>query len=157
MTKFPITTKGFEKLSQELKHLKGEERPAVIASISEAREHGDLSENAEYHAAKEKQGFIERRILDLEDKIARSEVIDISQLSGDKVKFGARVNLIDLDIEKQISYQIVGEYESELKQGKVSFNSPIARAMVGKQKGEVIEVTTPSGIKEYKILEVSFA
>jgi len=157
MSKFPITIEGFEKLSQELTQLKTIARPAVIASISEARDHGDLSENAEYHAAKEKQGFIEGHIMDLEDKIARSEVIDISKLSGDTVKFGAKVNLVDLDTEKKISYQIVGEYESELEQGKVSFSSPIARAMVGKQKGEVIEVGAPSGIKEYKILEVNFA
>jgi transcription elongation factor GreA len=157
MSKFPITIEGFEKLSEELSQLKTVERPAVIASISEAREHGDLSENAEYQAAKEKQGFIEGRIANLEDKIARSEVIDISKLSGDTVKFGARVNLIDLDTKKKISYQIVGEYESELEQGKVSFSSPIARAMVGKHKGEVIEVGAPSGIKEYKILEVTFA
>ena len=157
MSKFPITVEGFEKLSEELTQLKTVERPAVIASISEAREHGDLSENAEYQAAKEKQGFIEGRIMDLEDKIARSEVIDISKLSGDTVKFGAKVNLIDLDTEKKISYQIVGEYESELEQGKISFNSPIARAMVGKQKGEIIEVGAPSGIKEYKILEITFA
>ena len=157
MSKFPITIEGFEKLSEELSQLKTVERPAVIASISEAREHGDLSENAEYQAAKEKQGFIEGRIANLEDKIARSEVIDISKLSGNTVKFGARVNLIDLDTKKKISYQIVGEYESELEQGKVSFSSPIARAMVGKNKGEVIEVGAPSGIKEYKILEVTFA
>ena len=156
MNRFPITTEGFEKLSHELKQLKTVERPAVIASISEAREHGDLSENAEYQAAKEKQGFIEGRIADLEDKIARSEVIDISKLSGNTVKFGARVNLVDLDTNEKKEYQIVGEYESELAQDKIALNSPIARAMIGKSKGEIIEVRAPSGLKEYEILEVSF-
>ncbi|NRA73943.1 MAG: transcription elongation factor GreA [Rickettsiales bacterium] len=157
MKRFPITKEGFEKLSNELKQLKVVERPAVIAAISEAREHGDLSENAEYQAAKEKQGFVESRIIELEDKLARSEVIDVSKLSGDTVKFGAYVNLIDLDTNKKIAYQIVGDYESELAEEKVSLNSPIARAMVGKNKGEIIEVGAPSGIKEYKILEVNFS
>lgn len=157
MNKLPITIRGFEKLSQDLKHLKMVERPAVISAIAEARDHGDLSENAEYHAAKEKQGFIEGRIMDLEDKIARSEIIDISKLSGDTIKFGATVNLVDLDTDKQVSYQIVGEYESELEHGKISLNSPIAKAMVGRTKGDIVEVRAPSGIKEYKILEVHFA
>ncbi len=157
MSRLPITNEGFEKLSQDLARLKTVERPAVIAAIAEARDHGDLSENAEYHAAKEKQGFLEGRIMELEDKMARSEIIDISKLSGDTIKFGAKVNLVDLDNNKKISYQIVGEYESELEQGKISITSPIAKAMVGKSKGEVIEVRAPSGIKEYEILEVSFA
>jgi transcription elongation factor GreA len=157
MNKLPITIQGYEKLLQDLKHLKTVERPAVISAIAEARDHGDLSENAEYHAAKEKQGFIEGRIMDLEDKIARSEIIDISKLSGDIIKFGATVNLVDLDTDKQVSYQIVGEYESELEHGKISLNSPIAKAMVGRSKGDIVEVRAPSGIKEYKILEVHFA
>lgn len=154
--KLPITVEGLEKLNQELKQLKTVARPAVIAAISEAREHGDLSENAEYHAAKEKQSFIEGKIQDLEDKIARSEVIDISKLSGDTVKFGATVALVDLDTQNKVSYTIVGEYESELEKGKLSINSPIARALVGKKKGEFIEVGTPASTKEYQILEVSF-
>ena len=123
--KIPITTEGLEKLLQELKQLKTIDPPAVIAAISEAREHGDLSENAEYHAAKEKQSFLEGKIQDLEDKIARSEVIDPSKLSGDTVKFGATVSLIDLDVQNKISYKIVGEHEFELDKGTVSINSPL--------------------------------
>jgi transcription elongation factor GreA len=157
MNRLPITIEGFEKLSQDLAHLKTVERPAVIQAIAEARDHGDLSENAEYHAAKEKQSFLEGRIMDLEDKIARSDIIDVSKLSGDTVKFGAKVNLADLDNNKKISYQIVGEYESELEQGKISLTSPIAKAMIGKSKGEIIEVKAPSGIREYEILEISFS
>jgi transcription elongation factor GreA len=154
MDKFPITAEGFEKLNQELKHLKNVERPSVIAAISEAREHGDLSENAEYHAAKEKQSFIEGKIIALEDKIARSELIDPVKLSGDTVKFGATVRLLDLDNQAKISYKIVGEYESD--KGLLSINSPIARAMLGRKKDDFIEVKTPASVKEFQILEICF-
>lgn len=154
--KIPITAEGRERLLQELNQLKTIDRPIVIAAISEAREHGDLSENAEYHAAKEKQSFLEGKIQDLEDKIARSEVIDPSKLSGDTVKFGATVDLVDLDTQNKISYKIVGEYEFELEKGTVSINSPLARALVGKKRGDFVEVGTPASTKEYKILEISF-
>jgi transcription elongation factor GreA len=157
MNKLPITIQGFEKLSQELKHLKMIERPAVITALAEAKDYGDLLENSDYYAAKERQGFIEGRILYLEDKLARSEIIDVSKLSGDVIKFGAKVNLVDLNTDKQVSYQIVGEYESALENGKISLHAPIAKAMVGKVKDDIVEVQVPSGIKEYKILEVNFA
>jgi transcription elongation factor GreA len=151
-----MTAKGFAKLTEELKHLKTIERPSIIKAIAEARALGDLSENAEYHSAREKQSFIEGRIIELEDKIARSEVIDISKLSGNVVKFGATVKLVDCDNEKESLYQIVGEYEADLDQGLLSISSPLSRALIGKKTDDVIEVVTPSGVREYQILEVTF-
>ncbi len=156
MQNFPMTAKGFAKLTEELKHLKTIERPSIIKAIAEARALGDLSENAEYHSAREKQSFIEGRIIELEDKIARSEVIDISKLSGDVVKFGATVKLVDCDSEKESLYQIVGEYEADLDQGLLSISSPLSRALIGKKTDDAIEVVTPSGVREYQILEVTF-
>ena len=156
MQNFPMTAKGFAKLTEELKHLKTIERPSIIKAIAEARALGDLSENAEYQSAREKQSFIEGRIIELEDKIARSEVIDISKLSGNVVKFGATVKLVDFDNEKESLYQIVGEYEADLDQGLLSISSPLSRALIGKKTDDVIEVVTPSGVREYQILEVTF-
>lgn len=144
-------------METELKKLKAEDRPNVIKAIAEARAHGDLSENAEYHAAREKQSFIEGRIQELEDKIARADVIDIAQLSGDTVKFGAEVTLVDEDTGAKVSYRVVGEYEADLKAGKLSIASPIARALIGKSKGDSIEVHAPGGTKYYEILHVKYA
>jgi len=151
-----MTAGGYQALDEELKRLKTLERPAVIAAIGEARAHGDLSENAEYHAAKDRQGWIEGRIAEIEDKIARAQVIDVSRLSGSQVKFGATVSLIDEDTEEAARYQIVGEHEADVKQGKVSITSPIARAIIGKESGDVVEVTTPGGVKAYEITKVEF-
>jgi len=156
MQKFPVTAEGYKKIIAELNDLKSIDRPAIIKAIAEAREHGDLSENAEYHAAREKQSFIEGRILELEDKVARSEVIDISKLSNDTVKFGATVEIIDTENDNKKSYKIVGEYEASIEHGMISIISPIAKALIGKNKGEVIEVTTPTGIKEYEILGIEY-
>lgn len=156
MDKFPITTQGFIRMEEELKILKTVDRPAIIIAIAEAREHGDLSENAEYHAAREKQGFIEGRIGELEDKTARAEVIDIATLSGDTVKFGAKVHLLDDDTEAEVSYQIVGEYEADLKKNLISIISPLARALIGKAAGDTVEFRTPGGNKSYEILSVSY-
>ena len=156
MEKVPMTGEGYHALDDELKRLKSRERPAVIAAISEAREHGDLSENAEYHAAKERQGWIEGRIAEIEDKIARAQVIDVSKLSGSQVKFGATVSVIDEDTEEQARYQIVGEHEADVRSGKVSIASPIARAMIGKETGDVVEVNTPGGVKAYEIVKVEW-
>ncbi|MBN8827703.1 MAG: transcription elongation factor GreA [Sphingobacteriia bacterium] len=156
MDKFPITVEGFQMMNDELKALKSVERPAVIQAIAEARALGDLSENAEYHAAREKQSFIEGRILELEDKIARAEVIDVKKLSGDKIKFGATVTLIDEETEEEKQYKIVGEYEANLTENKLSLASPLARALIGKTVGDSIELNTPNGIRDYEILEVKF-
>lgn len=156
MQKIPMTATGYQRLEAELKNLKSVERPAVIRAISEAREHGDLSENAEYHAAKERQGWIESRILELEDKLRRAEVIDVSKLSGDKVKFGATVVLADEDTDEESTYQIVGADEADIKAGLLSITAPLARALVGKSAGENIEVTTPGGAKAYEIVSVAF-
>jgi len=156
MERFPITEKGYKKLLEEIKTLKTIDRPAVIQAIAEARELGDLSENAEYHAAREKQGFIEGRIMDLEDKSARAEVIDISKFTGPKVKFGATINLIDEDTEQKSYYVIVGDYEADINQGLISLSSPIARALIGKQEGDSVEVITPKGIKIYEIEKVRY-
>jgi transcription elongation factor GreA len=139
-----------------MKRLKTEERPAVIAAIAEARAHGDLSENAEYHAAKERQAFIEGRLLELEDKIARAQIIDVTKLSGKQVKFGATVNLLDEDSGAKSKYKIVGEDESDVSQGKISVTSPIARALIGKEEGDVIEVMAPGGAKSYEIVKVKY-
>ncbi len=157
MEKVPMTAAGFDKLQEELKHLKSNERPAIIKAIADAREHGDLSENAEYHAARERQSFIEGRVMELEDRISRAEVIDVSKLSGDIVKFGANVTLIDEDTEEQTTYQIVGAYEADINQGQISITAPLARALIGKKQGDSVEVTTPGGSKAYEITEVAFA
>ncbi len=151
-----MTAEGYQALDAELKRLKTEERPAVIQAISEARAHGDLSENAEYHAAKERQAFIETRVAEIEDKIARSQVIDVSKLSGKQVKFGATVNLIDEDSGEKSKYKIGGEDESDVKAGKISITSPIARALIGKEEGDVVEVMAPGGAKSYEIVKVKF-
>lgn len=156
MEKIPMTAEGYALVDAELKKLKTVERPAVIAAIAEARSHGDLSENAEYHAAKERQSFIEGRIAELEDKMARAMVIDVKQLSGANIKFGATVKVLDEDTEEENTYKIVGEDEADVKMGKISIASPIARAMIGKETGDVVEVTTPSGIKSLEILDVTW-
>lgn len=156
MQKIPMTATGYQRLEAELKNLKSVERPSVIRAISEAREHGDLSENAEYHAAKERQGWIETRILEVEDKLSRAEVIDVSKLSGDKVKFGATVVLADEDTDEESTYQIVGADEADIKAGLLSITAPLARALVGKSTGETVEVSTPSGAKAYEIVSVAF-
>jgi transcription elongation factor GreA len=156
MDKVPMTAEGFAALDQELKRLKTEERPAVIQAISEARTHGDLSENAEYHAAKERQAFIEGRVLELEDKLARAQVIDVTRLSGKNVKFGATVKLQDEDSKEKRTYKIVGEDEADVRAGKVSITSPVARALIGKEKGDVVEVSAPGGVKAFEILKVEW-
>jgi transcription elongation factor GreA len=156
MEKIPMTAEGYQALDAELKRLKSEERPAIIQAISEARAHGDLSENAEYHAAKERQAFIETRVAEIEDKIARSQIIDVSKLSGKQVKFGATVNLIEEDSGEKSKYKIVGEDESDVKAGKISITSPIARALIGKEEGDVVEVMAPGGAKSYEIVKVKF-
>jgi transcription elongation factor GreA len=157
MDKFPMTRDGYEKLEAELKRLKSVERPAVIQDIAPAREHGDLSENAEYHAAKERQSWIEGQVLDLEDKYSRAQVIDVSKLSGTDVKFGATVTLVDEDTEEEKRYQIVGELEADAKDGKISISSPIARALIGKEEGDSVEVAAPGGSHVYEILKVEYS
>lgn len=156
MDRVPMTVEGFERMEAELQRLKSEERPRIIAAISEARAHGDLSENAEYHAAKEAQGMNEARVAELEDKLSRAEVIDPTSMSGDVVKFGATVSLEDEDTEDQVAYKIVGELEANVKEGRVSVTSPIARALIGKTVGDSVEVVTPKGSKAYEILDVSW-
>jgi transcription elongation factor GreA len=156
MEKVPMTGEGYAVLDDELKRLKTQERPSVIASIAEARTHGDLSENAEYHAAKDRQGWIEGRIAEIEDKLARAQVIDVSKLSGAQVKFGATVTVVDEDTEEKARYQIVGDHEADVKSGKLSVSSPLARAMIGKEKGDVVEVNTPGGVKAYEIRKIEW-
>ena len=156
MERIPMTAEGHQALVEEVKFLKSIERPRIIKAIAEARAHGDLSENAEYHAAKEQQGLNESRVQELEDKLSRAEVIDVSKLSGDTVKFGAIVTLVDEDTEEEVKYRIVGEMQGDVKKGKVSITSPIARAMIGKTVGDAVEVNTPGGGKSYEILKVSF-
>lgn len=156
MSKFPITQTGFTKLEQEIKQLKFVDRPAVIKEIATAREFGDLSENAEYHAAKEKQSYIEGRILNLEDKISRAEIIDISKLSGSSVKFGATVKLVDEDTEEEAEYHIVGEYEADITKKRISIQSPLAKSLIGKIVGDSVEVPAPSGTKAYEILKITY-
>ena len=156
MEKVPMTASGYSRLQEELKHLKTVERPAVIRAIAEAREHGDLSENAEYHAARERQSFIEGRVLELADRISRAEVIDVSALSGDSVKFGATVKLADEDTDEEATYQIVGQDESDIKAGRLSVTAPLARGLIGKTVGEVVEVTTPNGSKSYEVMDIQF-
>lgn len=154
--KVPMTQSGFSKLQEELRWRQQEERPRIIEAIAEARAHGDLSENAEYHAAKEAQSHNEGRITELEDLTARAEVIDLSKMSGSKIKFGATVKLIDEDTEEEKVYQIVGDQEADVKAGRISISSPIARAMIGKEKGDSIEVVAPGGSKAYEILAISW-
>ena len=156
MDKYPMTLGGYQKLEADLKKLKNEERPAVIQAIAEARAHGDLSENAEYHAAKERQGWIESQILDLEDKYTRAEVIDVSKLDGKSVMFGAIVALIDEDTEEEKVWQIVGDLEADVKQRRISVSSPIARALIGKEQGASVEVSAPGGSKSYEISKVMY-
>jgi transcription elongation factor GreA len=156
MDKVPITGDGFTALGEELRQRQQVERPRIIQAISEARSHGDLSENAEYHAAKEAQALNEGRILELESMISRAEVIDVSKLSGDSIKFGATVKLVDEDTEEEKTYQIVGEPEADVRSGRVSVTSPIARALMGKKVGDTVEVSTPGGGKSYEVINVMF-
>jgi transcription elongation factor GreA len=154
--KVPMTQSGYDKLEEELKHLKHVERPAVVKAIAEAREHGDLSENAEYHAARERQSFIEGRIEELESKVSRAEVIDVSKLDGKVIKFGASVKLVDEDNDAEVNYQIVGEDEADIKLHKISITSPIARALIGKSVGDTVEVAAPAGARSYEILKIVY-
>lgn len=154
--RIPITPKGYQMLLEELTHLKSIERPAVIAAIAEARAHGDLSENAEYSAAREKQGFIEAKIADLESRIARAEVIDVKELTGNRIKFGATVTLLNEENDSEVKYQIVGEYEADLNSGLISISSPLAKALLGKSVGDQIEVATPKGIKYYDVITITY-
>ncbi len=154
--KVPMTAQGYSSLEEELRYLKTTARPEVIRAIAEAREHGDLSENAEYHAARERQSFIEGRVAELEDKIARAEVIDVTTLHGDTVKFGATVTLVDEDTDAETAYQLVGEMEADVKNGRLAITAPLARALIGKEVGDSVEVMTPAGSKAYEILKVQF-
>ncbi|MFN4241387.1 MAG: transcription elongation factor GreA [Erythrobacter cryptus] len=154
MEKVPMLAEGYERLTADLKALR-EERPKIVEAIEEARAHGDLSENAEYHAAKERQGQIEAQIAELEDKVSRAQIIDPTTLSGDKIIFGATVTLLDED-DKPVRYQIVGQTEADAKKGRISYNSPLARALIGKQVGDEIEVTVPSGEKFYLVEKIEF-
>ena len=156
MEKVPMTIEGFKQLEAELHRLKVEERPRIIQQISEARDHGDLAENAEYHAAKDAQGLNEAKVAELEDKLSRAEVIDPAKLSGSTVKFGATVTLEDEDSGDKVKYKIVGEHEANVREGKISITSPIARALIGKSKGESAEVTTPRGARSYEILKIEY-
>ncbi|WP_224816942.1 transcription elongation factor GreA [Hasllibacter sp. MH4015] len=155
MEKIPMTPAGHKALNEELKQLKSVERPAIIRAISEAREHGDLSENAEYHSAKEKQSFIEGRIKELEGMISLAQVIDPSTLSG-PIKFGATVELVDEETEEEKTYQIVGEAEADIEKGRLNIKSPLARALIGKEEGDSVEVRTPGGSKDYEIVKISY-
>ncbi len=151
-----MTASGYKSLETEMKQLKTIERPSVIEAIAEAREHGDLSENAEYHAAKERQSFIEGRLMELEDMMSRAQVIDASRLSGDSVKFGATVTVVDEDTEEEHRYQIVGDHEADVKSGLISISSPIARALIGKSVGDTVEVATPGGGRSYEIEKIEW-
>ena len=155
LEKMPMLREGYDRMQSELTRLKSTERHQVVSAIEEARAHGDLSENAEYHAAKERQGQIEATITDLEDKISRAQIIDPSELSGDKIVFGATIGLID-ENDKKITYQIVGPYEADAKGGRISYTSPLGRALIGRRKGDEVEVTTPSGDKYYEIETIAF-
>lgn len=156
MEKVPMTFQGYRALDEDLKRLKTIERPAVTVAIGEARLHGDLKENAEYHAAKDRQGWIEGQIVQIGDMIARAQVIDVTKLSGTRIKFGATVSVIDQNTEEQARYQIVGEHEADVKKGRISITSPIARAMIGKESGDVVEVRIPGGLKAYEIAKVEW-
>lgn len=157
MQRIPMTAEGHQALDAELKNLKSVERPAIIAAIAEAREHGDLSENAEYHAAKEKQSFIEGRVAELEDKLARAEIIDTSKINGSRIVFGATVTIIDAETEDESTYRIVGEDEANIEQGKISISSPLARALIGKEEGDEAEVAAPGGARAYEIASVEYS
>ena len=154
--KVPMTHEGYATMQEEVRLMKQEERPRIIHAIEEARAHGDLSENAEYHAAKEAQGWNETRISEMEDKLSRAEVIDPASLSGTTVKFGAKLILIDEDTEAEVKYQIVGDFEADVKKGRISLSSPIARALIGKKQGDRVEVSTPGGGKSYEIKKVAW-
>lgn len=154
--KYPVTPEGFNKLNDELRELKSVERPKIIQAIASARELGDLSENAEYHSAKEKQGFIEGKIASLEDKVSRAEVIDITKLDGSDVKFGSTVELCNLDDSSVITYKIVGVDEADIKKGYISFTSPISSGLIGKKKGDIVDITTPGGVRSYEIVNVVY-
>jgi len=154
--KIPMTAAGYQALEEELKRLTTIERPRIISAISEARSHGDLSENAEYHAAKEQQSLNEGRIAELEDKLGRAEIIDVSKLTGSKIKFGATVKLIDEDSEEEKTYQIVGDMEADVKSGRISISSPIARALIGKDIGDTVEVVAPGGAHSYEVVDVRY-
>ena len=156
MNKIPMTAGGYSRLEEELRHLKSVERPAIIRAIAEARDHGDLSENAEYHAARERQSFIEGRVAELEDKISRAEVIDPSTLTGKDIKFGATVTLVDEDTEEKAVYQIVGPDEADIAAKRLSISAPLARALIGKTVGDNVEVTTPAGSKSYEVVKVQY-
>lgn len=156
MDKAPMTADGYNKLETELKRLKSEERPAIIKAIAAAREHGDLSENAEYHAARERQAFVEGRVETIEDLLSRAEVIDIAAIKGKAIKFGATVRVADDDTDLESTYQIVGEHEADIKSGRLSITSPMARAMIGKTAGDAVEVTTPGGVKSYEVISVRY-
>ena len=156
MNKIPMTVDGYSRLHEEIKRLKSVDRPAVVRAIAEARTHGDLAENAEYHAARERQSFIEGRLAVLEDKVARAEVIDVSKLSGSVIKFGAKVTLVDEETDEKQTFLIVGEDEADVKDGRLSVTSPLARALIGKGKGDSVEVSTPRGNKSYEVVPVGF-
>ncbi|MDH3668134.1 MAG: transcription elongation factor GreA [Paracoccaceae bacterium] len=156
MEKVPITKAGYDALNAELKTMKDVERPGIIKAISEAREHGDLSENAEYHSAKERQGFIEGRIKELESIISRADVIEPGKMTGDTIKFGATVELVDEETDEERSYQIVGEPEADIANGKLNMRSPLARALIGKEEGDSVEVVTPGGTRSYEVLSIRY-
>ena len=156
MEKVPMTKPGYDRLNAELKELKEDARPAVIKAIAEAREHGDLSENAEYHAARERQSFIEGRVQELEGIIGRAEVIDPAKVAGDSIKFSATVEIVDEETDEEKTYQIVGEAEADIDNGKLNLRSPLARALIGKEVGESVDVKTPGGIRSYEILSVKY-
>ena len=156
MEKVPMTRQGYDALNAELKKLRDKERPAIITAIAEARDHGDLSENAEYHAAREKQSFVEGRIRELEAQISRADVIDPSKMSGKIIRFGATIDLVDEDTEEEKTYQIVGETEADIDNGKLNMRSPLARALIGKEEGDQVEVMTPGGGKCYEVLGVRY-
>jgi transcription elongation factor GreA len=156
MERVPMTVEGHKRMEEELQRLKSVERPRIIQAIAEARAHGDLSENAEYHSAKEQQGLNEARVADYEDKLSRAEIIDPAKQSGESVKFGATVHLEDEDTGEKVKYKIVGEDEAAVRDGKISIGSPIARALIGKSKGDSVEVTTPRGSRSYEVLKVEW-
>lgn len=156
MERFQITKEGYQRLKSELDNLKNVERPRVINAIATAREHGDLKENAEYHSAKDKQGFIEAQIIDLENKFVRAEIVDVANLSGSKVQFGATVKLEDLDNGKKVTYKIVSDFEANIDEGLISALSPVARFLIGKEFGDEVEIKTPGGVFNYEIVEVKF-
>jgi len=156
MERFQITKEGYQRLKSELDNLKNVERPRIINAIATAREHGDLKENAEYHSAKDKQGFIEAQIIDLENKFVRAEIVDVANLSGSKVQFGATVQLEDLDNGKKVTYKIVSDFEANIDEGLISALSPVARFLIGKESGDEVEIKTPGGVFNYEIVEVKF-